>query len=69
VGRPSGSIDRQDFADALFFVALLASPAPRSGSTRHALLSILDGELLRAALAAGIATVPAAGLAFRWLKA
>jgi hypothetical protein len=61
--------DRQDFADALFFIALIAVAGAAVGLYTYALLSIFEGEWLRAVLAAGIATLPAAGLAIRWLKA
>ncbi|HZM18370.1 MAG TPA: hypothetical protein VFB87_03055 [Gaiellaceae bacterium] len=61
--------DRQDFADALLFIALVAVAGAAVGLYAYALLSIFDGEWLRAVLAAGIATLPAAGLAIRWLKA
>jgi hypothetical protein len=61
--------DRQDIADASIFIAVLALAGAVVGLYGFALLSLLEGELLRAAIAAGIATIPAAGLAARWLSA
>jgi hypothetical protein len=61
--------DRQDIADAAIFVAILAVAGAIVGLYAFALLAALDAEWLRAAVAAIIATIPAAGLAALWLRA
>lgn len=70
--RPStrpAALHRQDVADAFIFVFLLAIVGAVIGLYAFALFSALDGDWVRAVIAAGIASVPAAGLALYWLKA
>jgi hypothetical protein len=62
-------LDRQDVADALIFIAILAIAGGVIGSYAFALFSLLDGDWVRAAIAGGIATIPATGLALFWLTA
>jgi hypothetical protein len=61
--------DRQDIEDSLIFIAILGTAGAVIGLYAFALFSILSGEWLRAVIAAGVATIPAAGLAALWLKA
>jgi hypothetical protein len=60
---------RQDIADSLIFISVFAVAGAVLGSYAFAAFSLLDGEWLRAVIAAGIATVPATGLAALWLTA
>jgi hypothetical protein len=61
--------DRQDVADALIFIAILSIAGGVIGAYAFALFSALDGDWVRAAIAGGIATIPATGLALVWLTA
>jgi hypothetical protein len=62
-------IDRQDVADSLIFIVVLATAGAVIGGYAFALFALLEGEWLRAAVVAAIATMPAVGLAALWLKA
>jgi hypothetical protein len=62
-------LDRQDVADAAIFVSILGIAGAVIGLYAFALFSVLDGDWVRAVIAAGIASVPATGLALFWLKA
>ena len=66
--RPS-RFDRQDVADALIFISILAIAGGVVGAYAFALFSALDGDWVRAAIIASIATIPATGLALAWLTA
>ena len=66
--RPS-RFDWQDVADALIFVAILGIAGAVLGAYAFALFSVLDGDWIRAAIVASIATIPATGLALLWLNA
>jgi hypothetical protein len=61
--------DRQDIADALILIAILAAVGGVIGAYAFALFSALHGDWVRAAIAGGIATIPATGIALYWLKA
>jgi hypothetical protein len=61
--------DRQDFADALIFISILAIAGGAIGAYAFALFSALDGDWVRAVFVASVATVPATALALFWLKA
>jgi hypothetical protein len=61
--------DRQDVADSLIFIAILAVVGGVLGAYAYALFALLGSEWVRGVIVAAIATLPAAGLAAAWLKA
>jgi hypothetical protein len=61
--------DRQDVADSLIFIAVLGIAGAVVGTYAFALFSLLGGDWLRGVVAAGVATVPAAGLAWLLVRA
>jgi hypothetical protein len=49
--------------------AMLGLAGAVVGLYAYAAFSLVDGDWLRALVAAGVATIPAAGLAVAWLRA